>query len=433
MAVQNILFPSGIWNLDFNAAGQDLGWVEIDGNRTLAEIANDIVDTGAGTNASHAIPSPIAHVKDFKTRLDNDDEDALNEWRGMLAVIALREARGYEVSIRDISLSQTDLGKVFFDALKDNSNVTGYIDGENVTGYIDNNGNTKYYVDVDKINVEDGNPANITVPIINPYKPIEYSIGLGKKLATGKLSDYKYPENLSDVEKELINDTSKFVSGAKFSVKQAFSQGNGNNTAWKDLGEVDENNNQVVVSKNGGYTDITGDEIPTGYSFIWYRIQEIAPVSGGKLNSNVYYVLMENYIQNSAEGNGVLVHLYKNPEINSETQIPIRDKNHEISTRIEGNGDIFIADKEDGFMVFFDTSTNSIQFVMVDENNTKKYNVNLAKINKDDIKDFSLEELNSDSIKQKMVENVKFNVKQEKKTTTEYLTEKNEKTVTTYI
>ncbi len=141
MAVQNILFPSGRWNLDFNAAGQDLGWVEIDGNRTLAEIANNIVDTGAGTNASHAIPSPIAHVKDFKTRLDNNDEDALNEWRGMLAVIALRGARGYEVSIRDISLSQTDLGKVFFDALKDNSNVTGYIDGENVTGYIDNNGN----------------------------------------------------------------------------------------------------------------------------------------------------------------------------------------------------------------------------------------------------------------------------------------------------
>lgn len=65
--------------------------------------------------------------------------------------------------------------------------------------------------------------------------------------------------------------------------------------------------------------------------------------------------------------------------------------------------------------MFFDTSTNSIQFVMVDENNTKKYNVNLAKINKDDIKDFSLEELNSDSIKQKMVENVKFNVKQEKR------------------
>lgn len=141
MAVQNILFPSGRWNLDFNAAGQDLGWVEIDGNRTLAEIANDIVDTGAGTNASHAIPSPIAHVKDFKTRLDNDDEDALNEWRGMLAVIALRKARGYAVSISDISLSKTDLGRVFFDALKDNSNVTGYTDGENVTGYIDNNGN----------------------------------------------------------------------------------------------------------------------------------------------------------------------------------------------------------------------------------------------------------------------------------------------------
>lgn len=140
--LQNILFSSGKWKLDFNAAGQDLGWVEIDGNYKLSEIANEIVNTGAGTNASHAIPSPIAHVKDFKTRLDNNDEDALNEWRGMLAVIALREARGYAISISDKSLSETDLGKVFFDALKDNFNVTGYTDGENVTGYTDNNGNT---------------------------------------------------------------------------------------------------------------------------------------------------------------------------------------------------------------------------------------------------------------------------------------------------
>lgn len=116
--LQNILFSSGRWNLDFNAAGQDLGWVEIDGNYKLSEIANEIVNTGAGTNASHAIPSPIAHVKDFKTRLDNNDEDALNEWRGMLAVIALREARGYEVSISDKSLSKTDLGKVFLMRLR---------------------------------------------------------------------------------------------------------------------------------------------------------------------------------------------------------------------------------------------------------------------------------------------------------------------------
>ena len=141
MAVQNILFLPAYGILILTLPDKISAGLKLTGNRTLAEIANDIVDTGAGTNASHAIPSPIAHVKDFKTRLDNDDEDALNEWRGMLAVIALREARGYEVSIRDISLSQTDLGKVFFDALKDNSNVTGYIDGENVTGYIDNNGN----------------------------------------------------------------------------------------------------------------------------------------------------------------------------------------------------------------------------------------------------------------------------------------------------
>ena len=141
MSIKKILFPSDDETLDF-AGGTALGWIEVSGNKTLKDFADKIaVAPEEGDSPSHAIPSPIAHVKDFKTRLDNDDEDALNEWRGMLAVIALREARGYEVSIRDISLSQTDLGKVFFDALKDNSNVTGYIDGENVTGYTDNDGN----------------------------------------------------------------------------------------------------------------------------------------------------------------------------------------------------------------------------------------------------------------------------------------------------
>lgn len=139
--IKNILFPSDDETLDF-AGGTALGWIEVSGNKTLRDFADKIaVAPEEGPSPSHAIPSPIAHVKDFKTRLDNDDEDALNEWRGMLAVIALREARGYEVSIRDISLSETDLGKVFFDALKDNSNVTGYTDGENVTGYTDNDGN----------------------------------------------------------------------------------------------------------------------------------------------------------------------------------------------------------------------------------------------------------------------------------------------------
>lgn len=139
--IKNILFPSDDETLDF-AGGTALGWIEVSGNKTLRDFADKIaVAPEEGPSPSHAIPSPIAHVKDFKTRLDNDDEDALNEWRGMLAVIALREARGYAVSIRDISLSKTDLGRVFFDALKDNSNVTGYTDGENVTGYKDNNEN----------------------------------------------------------------------------------------------------------------------------------------------------------------------------------------------------------------------------------------------------------------------------------------------------
>ena len=292
--------------------------------------------------------------------------------------------------------------------------------------YTDRNGNTKRYVDVNNINVDNNSdPANITVPIINPYNPVEYNIGLGKKLAKGKLSEYDYPENLDDVKKE-FSDTTSLVEGAKFSVKQCFSNGAGKATEWVEIGEgTDE---KLVTTEKEKYTNITGGEIddPT-YFRIWYRIQEKEPAKGGKLNDNVYYVLIDNYLKANIELKNITVDIYKNPTLN-DNGLP---NSEAISTKIVEDGNTFVLDKDGGFMVYYGSEENNIQFVMVDENNTKKYNVNLAKINKDNIKDFSLEELNSDLIKQKMVKDVKFNVKQEKRTTTEYLTEKNEKTVTT--
>ena len=294
--------------------------------------------------------------------------------------------------------------------------------------YTDSDGNTKRYVDVNNINVDNNSdPANITVPIINPYNPVEYNIGLGKKLAKGKLSEYDYPENLNDVKKE-FSDTTSLVEGAKFSVKQCFSNGVGKTTEWVEIGEgTDE---KLVTTEKEKYTNITGGEIddPT-YFRIWYRIQEKEPAKGGKLNDNVYYVLINNYLKANIELKNITVDIYKNPTLNPDTGLP---NSEAISTKIVEDGNTFVLDKDGGFMVYYGSEENNIQFVMVDENNTKKYNVSLAKLNK---KDFNLDDLKDGSIKEKLVKDVTFEVEQkrveQKKSENGNVIESNQKSITT--
>ena len=286
--------------------------------------------------------------------------------------------------------------------------------------YTDSENNQKNYVNVNNINVEDGNPAKITVPIINPYNSVEYSIGLGKKLAKGKVSEYSYPQSIEEAKDE-FSDTTGLMAGAEFSVQQCFENSDENSRVWSDK--------KTVTTEDRGYIDITGDELPANYNRIWYKINETKSVEGGKLNQCVYYVKIDNYTKESITQNNVTIDVYKDPEINQDTNLPNSDA---ISNKWQDDdGNRFVADKDDGFMVYYGSTTKNIQFIMVDENITKKYNVNLAKINKDDINNFSLEELNSNSIKDKMVGNVSFDVKQEKRTKNERLTGEDKKTVTT--
>ena len=87
-----------------------VGWVRSPASYGLSQIAEDIkrhIDGTAGALSAekdHAIPSPVAHIMHFKKRLESKepDLDAINEWRGMLAAIIMRDNTGadYEKRLR---------------------------------------------------------------------------------------------------------------------------------------------------------------------------------------------------------------------------------------------------------------------------------------------------------------------------------------------
>lgn len=115
----------------FSTAGGNNGWSLIT-NGNLHDISVDI--TGDPSSEDHAIPSLIAHLKHFRHKLNTGDIDAINEWRGMLAVIALQLVKSLNVTIKDIPIcfdpvtgsKPTSLGTVLFDELYSNSDITGY-------------------------------------------------------------------------------------------------------------------------------------------------------------------------------------------------------------------------------------------------------------------------------------------------------------------
>ena len=129
--MNKVLFPSSNSNLDFATAGGSLGWVPVQSNTTLSTMAASIISTD-GCVAAHAIPSPVAHIKDFYTKLNNGDESTVNEWRGMLAVIALQELKSLNITVKQIPIyddpttgTPSMLGRIICDALTENSQITG--------------------------------------------------------------------------------------------------------------------------------------------------------------------------------------------------------------------------------------------------------------------------------------------------------------------
>lgn len=133
MPVNKVLLPVNNVS-DFAPGGSSIGWVEMNETTTLIDVADNIISDGnAGKLGDHAIPSPIAHIKHFKHRLDHGEEEAVMEWQGMLAAIALQDVKSLGISVKAIPLfpdpntgNPTAFGKVLYEELVSNSNITGY-------------------------------------------------------------------------------------------------------------------------------------------------------------------------------------------------------------------------------------------------------------------------------------------------------------------
>lgn len=185
--MNKVLFPSSNPALDFATAGGNVGWVPVQNNVSLASMASNIIETNVRI-ADHAIPSPVAHVKDFYTKLNSGDEDAVNEWRGMLAVIALQDLKSINITIRQITIyddpsmgTPSMLGKIICDALTENPQITGYkfltqtnlVNGTTTVDFVkDPSGNKVPEYKTLSVFCKDGVPFAMFMPgmVICPFK-----------------------------------------------------------------------------------------------------------------------------------------------------------------------------------------------------------------------------------------------------------------------
>ena len=183
----NVLFPSKDPAKDFanNNRSGDRGWIEIDGNENLGTMAAAIPkevekdnnadgnnDGNVAKKASNpkSIPSPIAHIKAFKNDLENNVSEVVDEWRGMLAAIALQKLQGMNISVKQIQLHTPNatntgvLGEIVYESLIGNPEITGYTDGRALDSLY--------------VFCKDGKPFAMYMPsmVICPFKEYEKEI-----------------------------------------------------------------------------------------------------------------------------------------------------------------------------------------------------------------------------------------------------------------
>ena len=136
----NVLFPfkneSEI--TDFAATGNaERGWIETDPNdeKILDKMAENMSGSGADLDdrdsAIMSIPSPIAYVLDFIKQLKDNKPNAVKEWRGLLAAIALQKLNSIKIDISEYTIQAGDgtdgkFRKIVGDALRENASITGY-------------------------------------------------------------------------------------------------------------------------------------------------------------------------------------------------------------------------------------------------------------------------------------------------------------------
>lgn len=136
----NVLFPfkneSEI--TDFAATGNaERGWIETDPNdeKIPDKMAENMSGSGADLDdrdsAIMSIPSPIAYVLDFIKQLKDNKPNAVKEWRGLLAAIALQKLNSIKIDISEYTIQAGDgtdgkFRKIVGDALRENASITGY-------------------------------------------------------------------------------------------------------------------------------------------------------------------------------------------------------------------------------------------------------------------------------------------------------------------
>jgi hypothetical protein len=106
------------------------GWMRIVESDNLIKMSKNIV-IDDHERRDHAIPSPVAHIINFCNRLKGErdeqgkqvvNEQITNEWRGMLAVLALYDNYGLNLELDFIDLT-TNLGRVILEGLKESCSL----------------------------------------------------------------------------------------------------------------------------------------------------------------------------------------------------------------------------------------------------------------------------------------------------------------------
>ncbi len=92
--------------LDLAAATAGTGFVPAQQGSGLGAIAANLPDNSP-VQSEKSIPSPIAHLKKFHLDLKANKPEAVNEWRGMLTIIALAKCKVFDIDIKLISLANS--------------------------------------------------------------------------------------------------------------------------------------------------------------------------------------------------------------------------------------------------------------------------------------------------------------------------------------
>jgi hypothetical protein len=124
--MKRILLPV---NQDENLTGlvdrtTKIGWINVSDSTNLQTISQKLEETNTAV-VDHAIPSPVAHIQHYTTKILGAKKytEELNEWFGIIAILALRDIYRFNVTFENLPLNMTSfIGKIINDELKIDKN-----------------------------------------------------------------------------------------------------------------------------------------------------------------------------------------------------------------------------------------------------------------------------------------------------------------------